>query len=380
MTGKASLLDGVRILDLSRLLPGPMCTAHLAAMGADVIKVEDPQMGDYARSMGSFYETVNRDKRSVAIDLKSDAGRQAFLALARTADVVLEGFRPGVVASLGIDYPRIKAVQPDIVYCSLSGYGQSGPYRAKSGHDINYLAYAGVLNEIGAAGQPPGLCNIQIADVLGGAMSAAMGILAALFDSRRTGQGRYLDVAMTDCALAHNVMPLMAFNDRGASAERGRDDLTGGLPWYHVYATRDGRHLALGALEAKFWGRFCDEIGRPEWRDQPSDLEARRRIMDELAELFRSRTLDYWVKRFDNIDCCLSPVLTLEESMLDPQLAARGMFTEANGRKELAFPLRFDPPVAAAGRPAPGLGEHNREILEAIGAAPAPGRDTTGNY
>lgn len=371
MVDNSSLLRGVRILDLSRLLPGPMCTAHLAAMGADVIKVEDPGVGDYARSMGSFFETVNRNKRSVALDLKHARGRDAFMALARTADVVLEGFRPGVAASLGIDYASVRAVKQDIVYCSLSGYGQDGPYRLKPGHDINYLSYAGILGEIGLAGQQPALCNVQIADVLGGSLSAAMGILAALFSARQTGQGRYLDVAMTDCALAHNVMPLMALNDHGGTAARGEDFLTGGLPWYNVYATLDGRHVALGALEAKFWAAFCDEIDRREWRDQPEDPETRRRIRHELAELFGSRPLEHWVERFRDVDCCLSPMLTLEEAMQDPQLAARGMFVRDGDRTDYAFPIRFDPPVEP-GRPsqAPALGEHTREILEEIGHSP----------
>lgn len=368
MLGDATLLQGVRVLDLSRLLPGPMCTAHLAAMGADVIKVEDPATGDYARAMGSFYQTVNRNKRSVAIDLKTSGGRSGFLALAKTANVILEGFRPGVVANLGIDYPRVKAVRPDIVYCALSGYGQDGPYRLKPGHDINYLAYAGVLNEIGVPGQPPGLCNIQIADVLGGAMSAAVGILAALYNAHRTGEGRYLDVSMTDCALAHNVMPLMAYNDHGAAAERGGDCLTGGLPWYNVYATLDGRYVALGALEAKFWNAFCEEIGRREWRDQPEDPEARRRIGHELAELFASRPLEYWTERFADVDCCLSPVLTLEEAMGDPQLNARGMFVDCDGRRDYAFPIKCDPPAAPSNpSPAPALGEHTKEIFDEIG-------------
>lgn len=368
MNKQSSLLEGVRILDLSRLLPGPMCTAHLAAMGADVIKVEDPRTGDYARAMGSFYEAVNRGKRSVAVDLKTDQGREAFMALAATADVILEGFRPGVVESLGIDHLRVKPVNPDIVYCSLSGYGQTGPYRLKSGHDINYLALAGVLNETGGPADRPGLCNLQIADLLGGSMSAAMGILAALFNARMTGEGRYVDVSMTDCALAHNVMPMMAYNDHGGTAPRGEDFLTGALPWYNVYTTLDGRHVALGALETKFWQAFCDEIGRREWRDQPEDPETRRRISHELAELFGSRPLEYWVGRFAAVDCCISPVLTLEESMRDPQLVARQMFTSADGRTDYAFPLKFDPPVEPGrAAPAPALGEHTREVFEEIG-------------
>lgn len=374
MDTQASLLDGVRILDLSRLLPGPMCTGHLASMGADVIKVEDPRVGDYARSMGSFFETVNRNKRSVAVDLKTGTGRDAFMALAGTADAILEGFRPGVVESLGIDFPRIAAIKPDIVYCSLSGYGQTGPRRLESGHDINYLALAGVLDETGGPeGGAPGLCNVQIADLLGGSLSAAMGILAALLSARVTGKGRYLDVAMTDCALAHNVMPLMAYNDHGATAPRGEDYLTGGLPWYNVYATLDGRYVALGALEAKFWRTFCDELGRDDWREQPEDPEARRRIRHELAELFASRPLDYWVERFAGVDCCLTPVLTLEEAMRDPQLAARRMFVGRGGGTDYAFPIKFDPPVQPGDAPAPGLGQHTREVFEEIGYAPPPG-------
>jgi alpha-methylacyl-CoA racemase len=374
VNSQSSLLEGVRILDLSRLLPGPMCTAHLAAMGADVIKIEDPRVGDYARSMGSFYESVNGNKRSVAIDLKKDEGREAFLALAKTSDAMLEGFRPGVVESLGIDFPRIQAVKPDIVYCSLSGYGQDGPYRLKSGHDINYLAVAGVLNEVAGDAGGPGLCNLQIADLLGGSMSAAMGILAALLSARSTGRGRYLDVSMTDCALAHNIMPLMAYNDHGRTAPRGEDFLTGGLPWYNVYATLDGRHVALGALELKFWRAFCDEIGRREWRGQPDDPEARRRISHELTELFGSRPLEYWVERFAEVDCCLSPVLSLEEAMRDPQLTERRMFMHRDGRTDYAFPIKFDPPIEPRRAPAPALGQHTREIFAEIGRPP-PGGD-----
>lgn len=371
MVGDSSLLQGIRILDLSRLLPGPMCTAHLAAMGADVIKVEDPAVGDYARSMGGFFETVNRNKRSLALNLKSAEGRAAFLALVKTSDAVLEGFRPGVTASLGIDYARVKAVKPEIVYCSLSGYGQDGPYRLKAGHDINYLSYAGILNEIGVAGWQPALCNIQIADVLGGALSAAMGMLAALLGARLSGRGRHLDVSMTDCALAHNVMPMMTLNAHGGTAPRGEDFLTGALPWYNVYATLDGRYVALGALEEKFWTAFCNEIGRHEWRGQPEDPETRRRIRHELAELFGSRPLEQWVERFENVDCCLSPVLTLEEAMRDPQLTARGMFVRDGKRSDYAFPIRFDPPVAPRRScRAPSLGEHTREILEEIGRQP----------
>lgn len=373
MSGGARPLAGVRVLDLSRLLPGPMCSAHLGAMGADVIKVEDPGGGDYARAMGSFFETLNRGKRSVALDLKTAAGQAGFMALAATANVVLEGFRPGVVRSLGVDFERVRAVRPDIVYCSLSGYGQTGPYRGVAGHDINYLALTGVLHETAAGDGGPGLCNLQIADLLGGALSAAMAILAALYQARVSGTGRYLDVAMSDCVLAHNVMPLMAHNDHGASAPRGADFLTGGLPWYNVYATQDGRHVALGALEAKFWRRFCDEVGWHDWREQPGDAATQRQIARALTELFVTRTLEHWVARFAGVDCCLSPVLTLEESMRDPQIGARGMVVQRDGRRDYAFPIRFEPPLNTDSMaPAPALGAHTRELLDEVGYRPAP--------
>ena len=208
-------LAGFRVLDLTRLLPGPVCTLYLADLGADVVKVEDTGAGDYARALGarqgsmsSFFRAVNRNKRSIALDLKDARGRDAFNALAGQADVLVESFRPGVMAALGIDYEAIAKIAPRIVYASISGYGQTGPRANLAGHDINYLGYAGVLDQTGARNGPPALSNLQIADLLGGAASAAIALLAALIDAQRTGRGRHIDVAMADASLAHNVMPL----------------------------------------------------------------------------------------------------------------------------------------------------------------------------
>lgn len=366
MNGLHGPLSGVRVLDLTRLLPGPMCTLHLADMGADVIKIEDPRCGDYAREMGDFYELINRNKRSVVLDLKTQVGKDNFFALAKTAHVILEGFRPGVANRLGIDYDPVKAVNPKIVYCSITGYGQTGPYRHKAVHDINCLAYTGILDQMGREGKAPALSNIQMADVLGGAMGAVMGILAVLFETTRTGVGRYVDVSMADCVLSHHVMPLMAFNQGGCSPGRGRDLLNGGLPWYNIYRTADDRYVALGALEKKFWKNFCKAIDQEQWQEQPQDQTQRDRIQSELRRMFLQQSLDAWVEKFKPVDCCFSPVLSLEQAMQDPHLSSRAVFRKVDGRVEYTFPIRFHPTQEQARSPAPKLGEHTDEVLNEL--------------
>jgi crotonobetainyl-CoA:carnitine CoA-transferase CaiB-like acyl-CoA transferase len=265
-------LAGIRVLDLTRLLPGPVCSLHLADLGADVIKIEDPGPGDYSRHRkggekagpAPVFGQINRNKRSLKLDLKQADGVQAFMDLVAESHVVLEGFRPGVMARLGIDYARVRARNSGIVFCSISGYGQDGPLRDVAGHDINYCGYAGVLHQSGARGGPPTIPNLQIADLLGGALSAVMGILAALVDAQRSGEGRYVDVAMTDCTLAHNVVPFARATWEGEARPRGEDALNGGLPCYGVYETADGGYMALGALESKFWQAFCEAVARPD--------------------------------------------------------------------------------------------------------------------
>ncbi len=247
-----------------------MATLHLADMGADVIKIEDTGAGDYAREMGrkrdsmsDFFRLLNRNKRAMRLDLKQVQGREAFLRLARRADVVVEGFRPGVMAKLDVGYDAVAAVNPRIVYCSLSGYGQDGPYAQRAGHDVNYIGYAGVGDQIGTE-QAPVVPNFQIADLLGGTLTAVMGILAALLDAKSSGRSRYVDVAMTDSVLAHAIFPLLGLLERGKAPIRGTGMLDGGLPCYNVYRTQDGRYMAVGALERKFWETLCDILGCPE--------------------------------------------------------------------------------------------------------------------
>jgi crotonobetainyl-CoA:carnitine CoA-transferase CaiB-like acyl-CoA transferase len=373
-------LDGVRVLDLTRLLPGPLCSLHLADMGADVIKIEDPGAGDYARlrsaddkaGLAPVFAQINRNKRSLKLDLKQTAGVRTFMDLAAESQVVIEGFRPGVVSKLGVDYARVRERNPAIVYCAISGYGQTGPLRDVAGHDINYCGYAGVLHQCGARGGPPAVPNFQIADLLGGTLSAAMGILAALLGAQRSGSGRYVDVSMTDCSLAHNVVPFARAACEGEARPRGQDALSGGLPCYGVYQTSDGGYMALGALEAKFWRAFCEAVARPDLIEHHMvSGETADRVRAEVAEIFKSSSREDWSRRLAGADCCASPVLSPSEARQHPHLRERGMFVTANGAGpacgELAFPLHMSDFDFEIARPAPGHGEHSREILEEIG-------------
>ena len=369
-------LDGLRVLDLTRLLPGPMCTLYLADLGADVIKVEDTGAGDYARAMdasgdkpSAFYRLVNRNKRSLSIDLKNPRGRDALLALVRTADALIEGFRPGVMANLGLDYAILETIQPRLVYVSLSGYGQSGPRALRAGHDINYLGYAGVLDQTGCRNGPPALGNVQLADLLGGAAPAAIGMLAAMIGAMRTGFGRHVDVAMADGALAHNVFTMHALQRDGTVAERGSDLLTGGVPCYGVYETGDHRWLAVGALEAKFWEALCGVVGRPDLVPlrlaRGADGARARR---ELEAIFASATLREWLDRFGDIDACVGPVATLEEALYDPQFEARGIFVAGgDGTKQFGPPFALSNPTFRVEREPPAQGEHSVEVLREAG-------------
>jgi len=363
-------LAGIRVLDLTRLLPGPVATLHLADLGAEVIKIEDPQVGDYARTLGTghgedsaYFRMINRNKQGLRLDLKQPAGVEVFMRLAATADVIVDSFRPGVMDKLGVGYAAVAAVNPKIAYCSISGYGQDGPYRDLAGHDINYLGYAGVLDQIGREGGDPALPNFQIADLLGGALTAAMGILAAVLEAQRTGQGRYIDVAMTDSVLAHTYFTMLRLNDAGHSAPRGADLLTGGLPCYATYRCADGRHIAVGALEGKFWKGCCEVLARPEWIRRQWDAALR----SEMAALFATRPRDDWAALFAAVDCCVTPILSPEEALENEQIAARRMVLREDGLTQFAPPLKLSEYEFSVRLPAPKVGEHNAEILRAAG-------------
>ncbi len=374
---RAKPLAGLRVLDLTRLLPGPVATLHLADLGADVVKIEDTGAGDYARSMGArpgetsaFFKLVNRNKRALRLDLKQPEGVAVFRRLTLSADVLVEGFRPGVMDKLGIGYESLAEINPRLVFCSISGYGQDGPYAQRAGHDINYIGYAGVLDQIGAADGPPVVPNFQIGDLLGGALAPLVGLLAAVIDARATGRGRHVDVAMTDAVLAHAVFPLAGLLARLAPPPRGADLLSGGVPCYGVYATADGRHMAVGALEQKFWERLCDTLARPDLKPFHLAFGAKgEKAKGELAAVFAGRTQAEWAGVFDRVDCCVTPVLTIAEALENEQLQARGMVVEADGMPQLAPPYKLSDYAFAIERNAPAPGQHSEEILREAGCA-----------
>ncbi|MFY3744892.1 CaiB/BaiF CoA transferase family protein [Anaeromyxobacter sp. Red801] len=374
-------LAGVRILDLTRLLPGPYATLVLADLGADVVKVEDPQGGDWLRWMpplageqsGAFH-ALNRNKRSLALDLRRPEGAEAFLRLAARADAVVESFRPGVLDRLGVGYEALRARAPGLVLCSISGYGQDGPYAARAGHDLDYCAVSGVLAANGAPDAPRPL-GVQVADVAGGAWPAVAGILAALLRRASTGEGAHVDVSMTEGALALLAMPLGMAWARGAPLERGRELLDGGAACYGVYRTRDGRFVALAALEPPFFAAFCDAVGRPDLAPRQWD-DGGAAIRAELEAVFAARTRDEWAAFAAAHDACVAPVLEGDEPRADPQLAARGAFVavdtpwEGRALPAVASPVRLRGEAAPL-RPAPRLGEHGEAVLAEAGFSPA---------
>ncbi|WNG28393.1 CoA transferase [Cystobacter fuscus] len=375
-------LSGLKVLDLSRLLPGPYATLVLADLGATVDRVEDPAGGDPLRQMpplndsgeSALFHGLNRNKRSLTLDLKSPEGRDAFLRLVRGYDVLVESFRPGVMERLGLGWDALHALHPRLIYCAISGYGQTGPDRLRAGHDLNYVARAGVLGYGGQQDGAPAFPGVQVGDIGGGSLFALVGVLAALHERERTGQGRFVDVSMTDGALAFLHMHLAArlfLGDEAPPLRRGTDTLNGGFAGYGLYRTADGRYLSVGALEPKFFAGVCEVLGRPELlADGYSPGEAGARVKAELTRLFSEHPLAYWMERFSGRDVCVEPVLEGDEVLADAQLRARGLFARSvdtpRGRTvtHLLTPLRLgDTPL----RPPPSLGQHSREILEEAG-------------
>ncbi|TRZ97378.1 MAG: CoA transferase [Rhodocyclaceae bacterium] len=370
-------LAGLKVLDLTRLLPGPAATLHLADLGAEVIKIEDTGAGDYARQMGIaikpgedslFFKLLNRNKRSLRLNLKSAAGVDVFLRLAAKADVIVEGFRPGVVDKLGIGYDIVKGLNPRIVYCSISGYGQTGPWREHAGHDINYIATARVLDQIGTPGGTPAVPNFQIGDLLGGALTSLVGLLAAVIDARSSGQGRYVDIAMTDAVFAHAYSPLLTTLALGQPAPRGGDLLSGGVPCYGVYRTADERFLAVGALEPKFWALLSATVARPDLAPFGLAIGSKGAwAREELAALLAAQPLAHWIKVFEAVDCCVTPVLTMTEAMQQVQLVARGMLVEVDGMSQFSPPYRLSDFALGEASPAPSTGQDSHAILAEAG-------------
>ncbi len=361
-------LEGIRVLDLSRLLPGPFASMVLADLGASVDKVEDPKGGDYLRvmppqasdGMNTIFHGLNRGKRSLVLDLKRPEGRDALLRMLPRYDVVLESFRPGVLARLGLGYEAMHAANPGLVICAITGYGQDGPLVDRAGHDLNYLARAGVLGFTGPSDGPPQPPGMQVADV-GGGLYGLVGVLAALYERTRTGRGAVVDVAMAEAAA---TFAIFGFGTRagGLDLGRGGDVLCGGIAPYGTYATKDGGAVALAALEPKFWLAFCAGVGIP------GDMQAlvpgphQAGLKEKLRGIFRERTRDEWTAFNTEHDCCLEPVLTPQEALDDPHAMHRGVTVREGGVARLATPA-----ARPAAGPAPRQGEQSRAILEEAG-------------
>jgi alpha-methylacyl-CoA racemase len=378
-------LEDVKILDLTRLLPGGFCTLLLADLGADVIKVEDTAQGDYVRwappyygseeqtplgTRSAIYLSLNRNKRSVRLDLKQEGGRQALIKLAETADVLVESFRPGVLEKLGVGYEVLRQANPALVYCPITGYGQDGPNRDRAGHDMNYLGLNGVLGLTGEAGGPPIQSGAQIADLGGGGLMAAVGILAALQEARRSGEGQMVDISMTDGSLAWLAMEAGRYFGSGEVPKRGDIMLSGGIICYRPYEAADG-WVTCGALEPKFWARFCNAIDRPDLIEKQFENPGSE-AHGQVAEVFKSRTRAEWKAFNDEHDAMIEPILDLDEALESELVREREMVIsyeqpEMGEVRQLGFPIKLSRTPAGIERPAPALGEHTDEVLTAAG-------------
>ncbi|MFZ0612765.1 MAG: CaiB/BaiF CoA-transferase family protein [Desulfobacterales bacterium] len=371
MQANRGALCGLLVLDLSRLLPGPYCTMILADHGARVIAIEDRryQEGEI------FPATVNRNKERMTLNLKTDEGRDIFYRLAAAADVIVEGFRPGVVRRLGVDYETIRKINPRIVYCALTGYGQTGRLKDRAGHDVNYLAHAGVLDLIGTADRPPSIPGVQIADIAGG-LNAAVGILLALLTRGQSGRGQYIDISMTDAAASLLSLQLHFLQTSGRPACRGDSRLSHRYACYTTYETLDGRYLAIGAVENRFWQKLCDHFGVPQYAALQYDDGRREEILAFVRGAVREKTLAQWEAELADIDACWAPVETLAEVIKSPVFRERDMVVDIADGQGGATTLfgtiakLSDTPGGIRTAP-PAFGANTRAVLEEIGYSSA---------
>jgi len=369
-------------LDLTRLLPGPYGTMLLGDLGAEVIKIEEPEQGDYARwnpphinGIGSRHLLLNRNKKSITLNLKMPEGKAILSQMVKDgADVLIEQFRPGVMDRLGLGYKDMAKVNPRLIYCSLTGFGQDGPYKNVAGHDINYIGIGGILGTTGLKDGPLTIPGIQIADLVAGGIYAIVGILTALVARQKTGRGQFVDTSMLDGVVSLIPDQAALFFAEKISPRAGERRLTGGLPQYNVYRTSDGKYLAVGALEEKFWANLCRGIGKPEWAEKiPKEKDGRcEEIKEEMAKIFLAKTQKEWVNLLMEKDTCVTAVNSIEEVFTDPQVLHRKMHVEtvhpqAGRIRQIGIPIKFSETPGEVRTPAPEIGEHTEDILKGLG-------------
>jgi crotonobetainyl-CoA:carnitine CoA-transferase CaiB-like acyl-CoA transferase len=370
-------LTGKTVIDLSRMLPGPYCSMILADHGARVIAVEEKRFAEDPFFISALY----RNKEHMTLNLKSESGQDVFYKLVKMADVLIEGFRPGVTARLGVDYYSLREINPRLVYCSITGYGQIGPEKDKAGHDVNYIAAAGVLDCIGSAEGPPVIPGVQLADLAGG-MNAAMGVLLALLARNKTEEGQYVDISMSDAAMGLLPLVLNQYNQTGYVPKRGNSLLSHGYACYNTYETADGRAVSIGALEPKFWSALCTHLGLEDCIPLQFDDSRREEMKTEFARCFQKKTLAQWEQELSDLDVCCQGVRTMDEAMNHPQFQARGMavgFPDQNDRNvpTLGVPVCLKKtPGSLRTRPAQ-FGEHTEDILQELGYRPEQIREMT---
>jgi crotonobetainyl-CoA:carnitine CoA-transferase CaiB-like acyl-CoA transferase len=365
----------MRVLDLSRLLPGPYCSRILADFGFEVIKIERPGGGDWARyvppldpesGQSLLFRALNRSKRSLTLNLKSSQGRAVLLQLVESADVLLESFRPGVMERLKLGYETLAQANPRLVYCALSGYGSEGPYRERAGHDLNYQGLTGLLDLTGTREGPPSLTGAPVAD-LAGALWAAIGILQALLEREQTGRGQRIDGSLLGGALSFLTLAITR-QQGGQPMKRGRDDLNGGLVCYNIYQTKDGAYLTLAALEPDFWAIFCRTVGREDlFGQQLAPALPGEPAYEALCALFHSRTREQWLADLSGVDACCEPIYTVGEALASAPVQALGMLVDEG----LLPPVRLSEHAEPSVVPAPALGHHTAELLDELGYGPA---------